>query len=160
VHDDRYKLDTIDRKILDILAKDSRATAADLARETSVAASTAQRRLARLKSTGVIVKFTTIVAHEKVGPLAEAFVTVTLDPKANAGSFVDKAIKLPFVREGSQVSGALDVILRMRAESNDQIGDVVNQMREMKEVSKAETLFALHRQRHAEGGRDAIREAP
>jgi DNA-binding Lrp family transcriptional regulator len=118
-----------------------------------------RRRIALLKSSGVIVKFTTIVAHEKVGPLVEAFVLVNLQPGADVRAFVRRAVRLANVREGSQLAGRFDSLLRIRAANNDAIADIANRIKGWAEVDRTETLIAQHRQRHVAGSRDAINES-
>ncbi len=158
MHDDDNTIDTTDRELLALLAEDARRPAASLAREIKLAPSSVTRRLRRLEREHIL-KYTTVIAHHKVGRLAEAYVELTLESKTNAEAFVAKVVKLPKVREASGIAGKVDALLRVRAESNDDISDVVNKIREMSEVKGTEILFALHRQRHVAGGRDVVRES-
>jgi DNA-binding Lrp family transcriptional regulator len=140
-----------------LLAEDARRTAASLARDINLKPSSVSRRLRRLEKDHIL-KYTTVIDHDRVGPSAEAYVELTLEPRTNAEAFVAKVVKLPKVREASGIAGKVDALLRVRAESNDDIANVVNKIREMPEVKGTEILFALHRQRHVAGGRDAVRE--
>ncbi len=151
-------LDTIDRELLALLAEDARKSAATLAREIKRSPSSVTRRLRRLEKEHIL-KYTTVIAYDKVGPSAEAYVELTLESQTNVEDFVAKVVKLPGVREASQTSGPVDALLRIRAANNDDIGDVVNTIREMAEVKSTQTLVAQHRQRHVAGGRDAVRES-
>jgi len=101
-----------------------------------------------------------MLAHDKVGPSADAFVVVTLAPKADVNAFVERVVRLPKVREASQLAGQnKDALVRVRAESNDAVAEVVNKIRKLPSVDHTETLMALNRQRHIAGGRDAMRES-
>jgi Lrp/AsnC family leucine-responsive transcriptional regulator len=154
-----HKLDTYDRDILGSLAEDARRSSAAIAEDVNLSPTAVRRRIAALLSSGVIVRFTTIVAHEKVGPVAEAYVLIKLQTNADARKFVRRAVKLANVREGSQLTGRFDSLLRVRAKDNDTIADLVNRIRGWPEVDSAETMIAQHRQRHVAGARDAIKES-
>jgi Lrp/AsnC family leucine-responsive transcriptional regulator len=158
VRPDDNTIDTVDRELLALLAEDARRTVASLASEIPLTPSSVSRRLKRLEKEHIL-KYTTVIAYDKVDPSAEAYVELTLEPRTNAEAFVAKVVKLPKIREASGIAGKVDALLRVRAESNDDISDVVNEIREMPEVRRTEILFALHRQRHVAGGRDAVRES-
>jgi DNA-binding Lrp family transcriptional regulator len=68
------RLDELDRKILDHLERDGRATLADVGAAVGLSASAVKRRVDRLESAGVIVGYAAIVDPAAVGDRLEAFV--------------------------------------------------------------------------------------
>ena len=68
------RLDDVDRKILDHLERDGRATLADVGAAVGLSSSAVKRRVDRLHETGVIVGYTAVVDPSAVGDRLEAFV--------------------------------------------------------------------------------------
>ena len=76
--------------------------------------------------------------------------------KTDARAFVTKVVRLSEVREAAQIAGRPDALLRVRAESNDRIGALVNEIRDYPEVANTKTLTVMHRKRQVWGARNAI----
>jgi DNA-binding Lrp family transcriptional regulator len=151
-------LDTTDGRLLELLAEDARMSAAALGDIVGLSGSAVRRRLKRLED-GTILKYTIVQDRSKRGPSAEAYVELTFVAQTDAQAFVTKLVKLPEVREASQIAGRPDALLRVRADSNDRIGELVNEIRDFPEVGNTKTLTVLHRQRHVWGAREAMRES-
>jgi DNA-binding Lrp family transcriptional regulator len=148
--------DTIDQKLLDLLADNARLPATTLGEVVGLSPSAVRKRLRDLEGT-YILKYTTVLAPGVSGR-AEAYVEVMMTPKADVHAFVERVVKMDGVREASQISGKPDAILRLRAETNERIGDVVNKIRKLREVDDTKTLVIVHRQRNVSGGHGGIRE--
>ncbi len=61
------KIDSVDKKILDIILKDARASLTDIAEEVDVSSSTVRNRMNKLKKIKVIRRFITEVDWRKLG---------------------------------------------------------------------------------------------
>ena len=68
------RLDDVDRKILDHLERDGRATLADVGTAVGLSSSAVKRRVDRLERSGVIVGYAAIVDPAAVGDRLEAFI--------------------------------------------------------------------------------------
>jgi DNA-binding Lrp family transcriptional regulator len=66
----QHKLDSFDRRLLTIVQRDADLTSDQLAERIGLSASAIQRRLKRLRATGVISSVVAIVEPEKVGRLS------------------------------------------------------------------------------------------
>jgi Lrp/AsnC family leucine-responsive transcriptional regulator len=154
---DSDALDAIDQELLDLLAEDARLPATELGEKVRLSASAVRKRLKHLEGTHIL-KYTTVRALDKAGQSAEAYIELDTAPRVDALAFVERVVRMQGVREASQLAGKPDVLLRVRARTPEEIGDLVNKIRELKEVEDTKTLIALHRQRHVAGGRDAMRE--
>ena len=69
-------LDQIDRGILAMLQKDGRASASYIAQEISMSIPAVTDRIKKLQESGVIMGFTAMLDHRKVGLDISAFITV------------------------------------------------------------------------------------
>ncbi|HEY0218709.1 MAG TPA: Lrp/AsnC family transcriptional regulator [Afipia sp.] len=73
------KLDAIDRKILAILQKDSRATMQDLAERVGLSVSPCHRRVKLLEESGVITRYSAMVDQKSLGLHVSVFISIKLE---------------------------------------------------------------------------------
>ena len=73
------QLDTIDKKILRVVQKNSNVTHENLASIVGLSASACSRRLTNLRKTGVIKKEVAVLNSKFIGPRVSMLVTVTLE---------------------------------------------------------------------------------
>lgn len=153
MQDDGNNLDTIDGELLKLLAEDARMNAANLGKRVGLSGSAVRRRLKRLEKEHIL-KYTIVRNHRQA--FAEAYVELIFVEKTDVQALLTKVVRLSAVREASQIAGRPDALLRIRAESNDHIGALVNEIRDYPEVANTKTLTVMHRKRHAWGARRAI----
>lgn len=88
---DRQRLDgqpieSTDRHILSLLARDGRMSYTDIGRETGLSTSAAQQRVRRLEQRGVITGYRADISPEALGRVLTALVSLrALDPSADDG---------------------------------------------------------------------------
>ncbi len=80
----RTSLDTVDRRILNILQADSRLSFRAVARRLKIGDATVRERVARLQDRDIIRAFTTLVDPEKVGMEVISLIHLEVNPKALA----------------------------------------------------------------------------
>ena len=107
-------LDSIDRQLLALLKRDARQPVLALARGVGLSRSAVQDRLARLRETGVIKRFTidTTGPAEDGGTRAYLFVRGDGRPCSRV---VPGFAGLPEVESCDHVAGSMDVVLTVRA---------------------------------------------
>lgn len=107
-------LDSIDRQLLALLKRDARQPVLALARGVGLSRSAVQDRLARLRETGVIKRFTidTTGPAEAGGTRAYLFVRGDGRPCSRV---VPGFAGLPEVESCDHVAGSMDVVLTVRA---------------------------------------------
>ncbi len=114
-----HAIDTTDRRILQVLQTDGRATYDQLAAAVGLSASAVLRRVRRLEDAGVITGYVALVAPERVGLGLGAFISVRLEKHADAGkrspmdAFVAAVQAWPEVVECTALSGEMDYHLRV-----------------------------------------------
>lgn len=144
-------LDKKDLDILEMLKVDSRAPTKKIAKQLSIPLTTVHNRIKKLQKEGVISRFTIEINEKKRGKAALAYILVSMDYKylnAKNLSQIDTAQKLmkhPLVEKSSIITGSKDMLLTIRAENVDAIGNfVTSDLRAMEGVDKSETLVVLY----------------
>ena len=110
-------MDEFDISILNLMQNDGRLTADQLSREVGLSPSACQRRLAKLRSSGIIEREICVVAPETVGRQLMMVVEVTLErehPNIMA-DFKRSMSATPEVMQCYYVTGEVDFILILTA---------------------------------------------
>lgn len=106
-------LDTIDRKILNILQNDNQITHQALAEAVGISTPPCFRRVKKLREEGVIVKDVSLVDPFRVGKPLIVFVAITLEKQREdlLDSFERKISAHPEIMQCYFVSGDIDYLL-------------------------------------------------
>jgi Lrp/AsnC family leucine-responsive transcriptional regulator len=111
----KYKLDAIDRKILEILQNNSNITNAQLAQEIGLSPAPTLERVKKLENGGVLKSYHAVVDYASVGLGVSTFVMVSLKGhnKENIEKFMKAIRKIDEVIECHHVTGQADFILKI-----------------------------------------------
>ena len=106
-------LDRLDLKILDLVQRDNRLTSEVLGERVGLSATAVQRRLKRLRETGVIEADVAVVSPKAVGQRVQMLVMVSLErERADIIDRFKKSIRAtPEVMNGYYVTGEADFML-------------------------------------------------
>lgn len=137
-------LDELDRRLLALLQADARTSAADMARQLSVARTTVLARLARLERSGVIVGYTVRLGQDDGDRGVEAYVGITTAPKS-AALVTQRLAALPELRQLCSVSGEADYLALLRAESTARLDALLDEIGAIDGVLKTTTSVVLAR---------------
>lgn len=107
------EIDEIDRRIINILIKDGRASFSDIGRELGIGISTAFKRINDLLGKGIIKKATILLDNEKVGLNATAFIGVVCDKK-NKESVLVELKRIEEIIEIHETLEHYDFIIKIR----------------------------------------------
>jgi Lrp/AsnC family leucine-responsive transcriptional regulator len=116
---DEPGLDTVDRRILQVLQAQGRCTYDELAAQVGLSASAALRRVKRLEQAGVIAGYAALVVPERVGLGLTAYINVRLEKhtelhKRNPMDLFAASVQAwPEVVECSALTGEMDFLLRV-----------------------------------------------
>lgn len=110
------EIDQIDRKILDILATDGRATVTGIAEQVGLSKTPCQLRIKRLETDGYIKGYQAILAQDKLDRAHVAFVEVKLGSTVGTAlSAFNRAIqRIPAVEQCHMIAGGFDYLLKVR----------------------------------------------
>jgi DNA-binding Lrp family transcriptional regulator len=116
--DDDSSLDAFDLQILARYQHDTRMTAEAIGAEVGLSAAAVQRRLKRLRETGVIVAETAVVSAQAVGFPVTCVVSVDIEREgaAELARFKARMLATAEVQQCYYVTGAADFILVVLAQ--------------------------------------------
>jgi DNA-binding Lrp family transcriptional regulator len=135
-------LDDVDRRLITLLQANARASTAQLARRLGVARTTVVARLARLESSGVIVGYTARLGGDAAGAGVQAWVGITVSPKAGR-EVVRRLAEWPEVRQLASVSGEFDYLALLQAGSTGRLDALLDQLGDIDGVIKTTSSVVL-----------------
>ena len=110
-------LDAIDRRILQALQAQGRATYDELAAGVGLSASATLRRVKRLEESGVISGYAALISPERVGLGLTSYISVRLakhsDQRSPIDDFAAAVQSWPEVVECAALTGEMDYLLRV-----------------------------------------------
>lgn len=108
-------MDTIDRKILNLIQENAAQPVAEIARKVGLSVTPCWRRIQRLEETGIIRKRVALLDPQKIGVGMSVFVSVRTN-QHNAEwlqNFATMISAMPEVVEFYRMSGEVDYLLRV-----------------------------------------------
>jgi DNA-binding Lrp family transcriptional regulator len=133
-------MDRKNRRILEILKEDGRASFTDIADELNVSEGTVRRRVQDMKENNVIDRFT--VELGSTG--AKAILMV----KLSTNSSIDQVLKdFPEDMAINEVAGEYDLIVEFERANNERINEVLDKVREIEGVEETKTYTVLKQRR-------------
>ena len=136
-------MDDIDRKILNILSKDSRSTFTEIAKTLHLSEGTVRRRVQNLQETGVIKRFTIETWEER----PKALVLVSASPAIPTSQIAERILRLDGVESTFELAGEYDVSVIITGEDISAINHCIDSIRSIEGVDNTHTFFALRRWR-------------
>ncbi len=143
-------LDAIDRRILQALQAEGRATYDELASAVGLSASATLRRVKRLEEAGVITGYVALLAPDRVGLALTAYINVRLAKTSATRSPIDAfaaAVQAwPEVVECAALTGDMDYLLRVLVRDMDHYSRfVMDSLLKHPAVQDCKTSFMLRR---------------
>ncbi len=129
-------LDELDRKLLDILVKDSRTSLKELAQQVGLSSPSVSERLRRLEERGVIRAFTVEIDPEALGYPLQAIVRVR--PLPGKLHIVQQLIEeIPEFGECDKVTGDDCFVARLYVRSMGELDKLLDRIADKAETSTA-----------------------
>lgn len=117
------QIDEKDRKILEILSKNSRETLVNVAKELRMSVDGVRMRIKRLVKSGIITGFTIIKSYKKLGYPLKASILVKLQnlTEERLNNFVDHLRRMPQVIVLNSIAGDFDFEIVIVAKSTSDL---------------------------------------
>jgi Lrp/AsnC family leucine-responsive transcriptional regulator len=133
-------MEDLDRRIVDLLAKDGRISYTDLGKALGMSTSAVHQRVRRLEQRGVIQGYTARLDHQALGQQITAFISITpIDPAA-PDDIPDRLREITAIEECHSVAGDENYILKVRVETPTALEDLIAQVRGAAHVSTRTTV--------------------
>jgi len=135
-------MDDLDRQLIALLRADARATVAYLAKKLGVARGTVQNRIAKLETDGIIAGYTVRLKPQSDVHRIAALMTIEVE-----GNTLDKVSRTlrgdPAVEALHSTNGRWDLIAELRADSLEEVDQVINRIRTLESIARTETSLLL-----------------
>ena len=136
-------MDHIDRKLLQILMEDSSITATEMAAMVNLSIPAVNKRIQKMKSTGVIRNFTIRTDPEAVGKPISAFMLLVLQQGAKIETLMEYIRSDSDILECSGITGDYDYLLKICAKNVSSLQKKINRLKKHCGVVKSHTMLCL-----------------
>ncbi len=118
-------IDELDHQILKVIQRDGKITYEALAEEVGSAPSTVRDHVKKLQDEGVILGYSTIVDHKRVGIEADALISANIPDDERSRAFAS-LFSMENVSEILRMTGERRIMFRILAEDNEELVSIIN----------------------------------
>lgn len=136
------ELDKIDRKLLNLLQGDAKASYAKLAKRLGISSSGIHKRVKKLVDVGTIQKFVAVVDPQVVGKKLKAFMGISTSP-GTCGKVIARLSQRPEVLEIHEVAGEHDLFVKLITDDTLKLNEILHEIDKIPGVSSTRTLVVL-----------------
>ncbi len=136
-------IDNRDIQILEILQKNGRSTASDIAKEVHLSIPAVGERIKKLTEKGLIKNFAAILDHKEAGLDVTAFVFIVSEHSDHYDDFIKKAGASKFVLECHSITGSGSHILKVRVKNSQALEDLLYKIQNWPGVSRTQSNLVL-----------------
>lgn len=136
-------MDTVDRRLLDALRLNARATYAELARAVGLSAPAVHERVAKLEASGVITGYHAALAPEALGYAMNALVGIFITDSADSDDLADALAALPAVEHCWFVAGEETFVIKVRVPDVAGLEATIRALNAIKGVARTRTTVVL-----------------
>ena len=137
-----FSLDRLDAALLGELTRNPRAGIVDLSAKLGVARNTVQSRIRKLEESGAVTGYRPVVDLPKLGVPLQAFIGAEL-VQARMGHVIAQLGRFPEVLEVHATTGREDLLIRMAAQSQEDLLLVLERLHAIEGVAHTTTTLAL-----------------
>ncbi|NLU45953.1 MAG: Lrp/AsnC family transcriptional regulator [Euryarchaeota archaeon] len=132
-------IDNLDKRILEVMKKDSRCPFVEMANQLGVSEGTIRSRVHRMTEEGVIRGFTIKTSSKNVKALVEIRIDVNTDTEEIAREFAG----YEGVAEVFEVTGDQDIIAIVDVESSQKLNEIIERVRKYDNILSTRTRLIL-----------------
>lgn len=136
------KLDALDSALLSMLASEPRLPILELASRLKVARNTVQARMKRLEESGVVRGYPPNINLAQLGFAVHAFVGIETDQN-KMDAIIEALRAYPHVLEVHATTGRADLLVRIAAQTQQELLGIIQQVHRIDGVKHSETMLAM-----------------
>ena len=140
----KHNLDSLDRKILKLIAADARIPFLEVARACNVSGAAIHQRIAKLQGLGVLKGSQFIIDPEKIGYETCAYVGLYLKDPETFDHVVEALKKIPEVVECHYTTGGYDLFIKLYAKNNHHLLNIIHDKLQPLGLARSETIVAFN----------------
>lgn len=139
-----FQIDTIDKKILNLLMENARMPFLEIARLCGVSGAAIHQRVNKLEEAGLFKGSKYIVEERALGYNTCAYIGVHFEKGSAYNSVVEAIKEIPEVVECHYTTGTYALFLKIYAKDNHHLMEILNhQIQQISGISSTETFISL-----------------
>ena len=139
-----HNLDSLDKKILKLIAEDARIPFLEVARSCNVSGAAIHQRIQKLNNLGVLKGSKFIIDPEKIGYETCAYMGLNLKNPEQFDAVVDELKKIPEVVECHYTTGDYDMFIKFYALNNHHLLNIIHDRLQPLGLSRSETIISFN----------------
>ncbi|NDV65625.1 Lrp/AsnC family transcriptional regulator [Bacteroides sp. 224] len=140
---EHYQPDTLDEKILCLIANNARLPFLEVARACHVSGAAIHQRVQRLTNQGILKGTEYVVDPEKIGYTTCAYVGLNLKNPEFFEDVIKALENMPEVVECHFTTGKYDLLIKLYAKSNNHLLDIIHNKLSPLGLSRTETMISF-----------------
>ena len=139
-----HNLDSLDKKLLHLIAEDARIPFLEVARVCNVSGAAIHQRIQKLTNLGILKGSQFIIDPEKVGYETCAYIGLYLKNPENFDSVVEALKKIPEVVECHYTTGGFDMLIKIYAVNNHHLLNIIHDKLQPLGLSRSESIISFN----------------
>lgn len=139
-----HQLDSLDKKILRMVAKDARVPFLEVARECNVSGAAIHQRIQKLTAMGILKGSQFVIDPEKIGYETCAYIGLNLKDPGTFDEVVEQLKQIPEVVECHYTTGNFDMFIKIYALNNHHLLNIIHDKLQPLGLSSSQTLISFH----------------
>ena len=139
-----HSLDSLDKKILRMIADDARVPFLEVARTCNVSGAAIHQRLQKLTNLGVIKGSQFIIDPEKIGYETCAYIGLNLRTPETFDEVVNELRKIPEIVECHYTTGDYDMFIKIYALNNHHLLTIIHDKLQPLGLARSETIISFN----------------
>ena len=139
-----HNLDSLDKKILHLIAEDARIPFLEVARVCNVSGAAIHQRIQERTNLGILKGSQCIIDPEKVGYETCAYIGLYLKNPENFDSVVEALKKIPEVVECHYTTGGFDMFIKIYAVNNHHLLNIIHDKLQPLGLSRSESIISFN----------------
>ena len=139
-----HNLDSLDKKILHLIAEDARIPFLEVARACNVSGAAIHQRIQKLNSLGILKGSQFVIDPEKIGYETCAYIGLFLKNPEKFDEVVEALRQIPEVVECHYTTGGFDMFIKIYAFNNHHLLNIIHDKLQPLGLSRSETIISFN----------------
>lgn len=139
-----HNLDSLDKKILHLIAEDARIPFLEVARACNVSGAAIHQRIQKLISLGILKGSQFVIDPEKIGYETCAYIGLFLKNPEKFDEVVEALRQIPEVVECHYTTGGFDMFIKIYAFNNHHLLNIIHDKLQPLGLSRSETIISFN----------------
>ncbi len=139
-----HDLDSLDKKILRLIAEDARVPFLEVARICNVSGAAIHQRIQKLYHLGIIRGSKFIIDPEKIGYETCAYIGINLKNPEAFGGVIEAIEQMPEIVECHYTTGDYDMFIKIYAKNNHHLLNFIHDKLQPLGLARSETIISFN----------------